>query len=331
MELVLAFLGVAAVILAVNVLERRGVPLEKRLLDWLMFAFNGLVLLTGLALLAAPEELLLASGQALPPMITDFDAFGWIVALMGAWGGLCSLAPFRRWLGRFLPLDPASAVQALALVFSGYLAGQTALALSQGGLAGLVQTAEPASIGLFVLSELALAAAAFLGAGLLVRRDWPGLFRRLGLTRPAPGQLLIGTALIPVLVVLQAVAALLYAQLNPSAAGAVEDLTGLLLENMDTVWEWLLLAVAAGVGEEILFRGALQPRFGLALTSVLFALVHVQYGFTAIQLFIVLLALILGLIRRHFNTTTAVYVHAGYNFILGLLALVAASFPELMP
>jgi hypothetical protein len=37
----------------------------------------------------------------------------------------------------------------------------------------------------------------------------------------------------------------------------------------------------------------------------------------------VLLAVILGLIRRRHNTTIAIFVHAGYNFTLGLLALLA--------
>ena len=37
----------------------------------------------------------------------------------------------------------------------------------------------------------------------------------------------------------------------------------------------ILLGIAAGVGEEWLFRGVLQPLLGLAATSVLFGLAHV--------------------------------------------------------
>ena len=36
----------------------------------------------------------------------------------------------------------------------------------------------------------------------------------------------------------------------------------------------LLLAVASGLGEELFFRGALQPRVGLILATVLFGAVH---------------------------------------------------------
>lgn len=35
------------------------------------------------------------------------------------------------------------------------------------------------------------------------------------------------------------------------------------------------LSAAAGIGEELLFRGALQPELGLVLASVLFGLVHI--------------------------------------------------------
>jgi hypothetical protein len=33
----------------------------------------------------------------------------------------------------------------------------------------------------------------------------------------------------------------------------------------------------------------------------------------------------LGVIRRESNTTVAIYVHAGYNFVLGMIALIAAN------
>jgi len=41
------------------------------------------------------------------------------------------------------------------------------------------------------------------------------------------------------------------------------------------LWAPPLLGIASGVGEEILFRGALQPMLGLIPTSLLFGLVHV--------------------------------------------------------
>jgi membrane protease YdiL (CAAX protease family) len=42
--------------------------------------------------------------------------------------------------------------------------------------------------------------------------------------------------------------------------------------------EICLLAIASGLGEEVLFRGALQPLLGYVLASILFGLVHTGPG-----------------------------------------------------
>jgi membrane protease YdiL (CAAX protease family) len=91
-------------------------------------------------------------------------------------------------------------------------------------------------------------------------------------------------------------------------------------------WHWLALAIGAGIGEEILFRGALQPVLGIWFTSLLFAVVHVQYGLlNPATLVLFLLALILGYIKQRHNTTVAILVHFGYNLVLALITLLAAT------
>jgi len=81
---------------------------------------------------------------------------------------------------------------------------------------------------------------------------------------------------------------------------------------------WVLLAVSAGVAEEILFRGALQPRLGLLLTSLLFTATHLQYGLSIVLAVILLGGLSLGLLRKHANTTTAILCHVTYDLLAGL-------------
>ena len=76
----------------------------------------------------------------------------------------------------------------------------------------------------------------------------------------------------------------------------------------------LLLGVSAGVGEEVLVRGALQPRTGLLWASLLFAAAHVQYTWFG-MLVIAMLGIALGLVRRYTNTTTAIVVHGVYDVI----------------
>ena len=76
----------------------------------------------------------------------------------------------------------------------------------------------------------------------------------------------------------------------------------------------LVLGLSAGVGEEVLVRGALQPRTGLLWASLLFAVAHVQYTWFG-MLVIALLGITLGLVRRHTNTTTAIVVHGVYDVV----------------
>lgn len=76
----------------------------------------------------------------------------------------------------------------------------------------------------------------------------------------------------------------------------------------------LLLGVSAGVGEEVLVRGALQPRTGLLWASLLFAAAHVQYTWFG-MLVIATLGITLGLVRRYSNTTTAIVVHGVYDVV----------------
>jgi hypothetical protein len=76
----------------------------------------------------------------------------------------------------------------------------------------------------------------------------------------------------------------------------------------------LLLGLSAGIGEEITMRGALQPMLGLFLTSLLFAVLHVQYSWFGIAI-IMMLGIVLGTIRLRAGTTTAMAVHTLYDVI----------------
>ena len=320
--IVVGLVFVGLIVLA-NVLVQRGRENEQRLFTVLLLLLNLPILLLGLFFVLVLPESLNRVFTELGAAISNPPSFGLVLILTAIWGIAACLAPVRRLLARVTALDPDSAVHTLALVSIGYLIGQGALALSQGGLTGLAQTAQPTSVALVAASELTFAVMALLGVGFLVRRRGRVLAQRLGLEMPQPLHWFIGLGWIGVLVVLQIVVGLSWMLLNPEQAELLESINTLLLAEFDTVWEWLILAIAAGVGEELLFRGALQPVFGLVATAVVFALVHVQYGLTPFTLFIVLLAIILGLIRRHYSTTIAIFVHVGYDFALGLLALLA--------
>jgi hypothetical protein len=83
---------------------------------------------------------------------------------------------------------------------------------------------------------------------------------------------------------------------------------------------WILTSgFAAGIGEETLFRGALLPRFVIILSAILFPLLHVHYGLSFDLLNPFVLGIILGYLRKRYNTTTTIIIHASYNMTIGLL------------
>jgi membrane protease YdiL (CAAX protease family) len=100
----------------------------------------------------------------------------------------------------------------------------------------------------------------------------------------------------------------------------VEPLVGELFRGVS----WLglaVVAIAAGVGEEILFRGALQPMAerwwgavaGLVLVSVLFGALHAASW--AYFVLATLVGFYLGWLAREFDDlTTPIFVHAAYDF-----------------
>ena len=324
LEIVFIGLGLFGLIILANLLvlwENRTLNL---LFQVLLFLLNVPIFGAGLVFLVLPpqflEQFFVLSGSP----FGNTQALGLILLLMAIWGFVVAIRPVRALLARLLPLDADSPVHALALLLTGYLVGNTALTLSQGGLDGLAESAEPVAIEFVVLSELLFAIVALFGVGFLIRRRGGRLLERLGLVAPQPLHWLAGFVLIGALVAFQAIAGLAWALLNPDQAEILETINSLLLQDVDTAWEWFILALAAGVGEELLFRGALQPVLGLGLTSVLFALIHIQYGITPFLLIVLILAVALGLVRRYFSTTIAIFVHVGYDFVLGLLVLLAS-------
>jgi membrane protease YdiL (CAAX protease family) len=94
----------------------------------------------------------------------------------------------------------------------------------------------------------------------------------------------------------------------------VGDITTNLFNDLVSPLAALAVSLSAGVGEELLFRGALQPRFGLVLTSLLFAVGHAHYGLSPATVEVFVIGLVLGLVRRRINTTTCIVIHAAIIF-----------------
>ncbi len=315
-------LPILLVMTVANLVTARGSRGARLTFNLLLFAANLLLLGAGLAWWLLPPGAVALPDTGL--QLLDQGLGSAALIGMGLWGMLVCLRPVRLVMGRALPaLDADSTVHTLALAAVGYLAGNAALSLGPGTLELLAQSGIQASLVDVLAQQLVFVLAAFVGVGLLIRRDNAALNERLGLLRPTAGQLWTGVRWMVFFVFLQGCIGVTWALLDPQQAQQLSGINETLLGNFDTVWEWFLLAAAAGLGEELLFRGALQPIFGIVPTSLIFAISHVQYGLSPATLTVFLLSVVLGIIRKRSSTTVAILVHGGYNFILGLLSLLA--------
>ena len=152
---------------------------------------------------------------------------------------------------------------------------------------------------------------AALGTGWGLRRDWRGVLQRLGLRLPTRHDWFAGLILGSLMSVGMIMAMVGLRSLGLDETSGARPLIVLLRDSLPAA---LLLAMLAGSGEEILFRGALQPVFGLGVSSLLFALIHVHYGFSPAILVLFLLGVGFGLVRIRYSTTAAIICHATYNF-----------------
>jgi membrane protease YdiL (CAAX protease family) len=159
----------------------------------------------------------------------------------------------------------------------------------------------------------AMAVAAGWGLG----RDWRAVTERLGLVRPTRGQLLIAPALAVGLVGAAHLVDLGTTQVWAAMGWARTDgeLVNRLLGFALTPVGALVTGVTAGLGEELVMRGLLQPRVGLLLANLVFTSVNgLQYGWDGvIQVFLIGLAF--GLIRRRTNTTTSALAHGVFDVV----------------
>lgn len=180
----------------------------------------------------------------------------------------------------------------------------------------------PATI---LLSETPFLVIAVLGVGAGVRRNLRQTISRLGYGPISIRQLGIVIAFVAAALLLASLADALFAYLQPDLYRRVGDLSDSLFSTkgvspLSAVSFALLLGIGAGLGEETLFRGALQPVLGILPASLLFASVHIQYGPSVLLGFVFLLALGFGLLRRYINTTASFLAHAAFNAMGVMLA-----------
>ncbi len=187
--------------------------------------------------------------------------------------------------------------------------------ITVGGLEGMAEAIEQS--GISVNSTLFDAAmwtvSAVLGVGFAIRRTGPQTLERLGLRIPTRDDiragLIAGGALVGVQIAFQSVWYALDPQAFADQTVAAQAMSGIIT----SLPLALMVSLGAAVGEEIIMRGALQPVFGVWLTSIFFVVLHTQYSFTPIMLLILIVGLVLARLRFRYSTSAAIIAHFVYN------------------
>jgi hypothetical protein len=237
--------------------------------------------------------------------------------LTGAVGLVVQVPPVARALRQVLPYDPENQVHVLALVLSIILVGtqlttqltSDVLATAAGGSA-----LTPTDL---VLQEIPFLLAAVLGVGWLTRRRPRQVLDRLGYRWPSWWQVVLACAVAGAFYAFGTGMDWLAQHLTPDLAHRVGAANDRLFGGLANPLGIATIAIVPGLCEEALFRGAMQPRLGLAWTAIVFTAVHTQYGLSLDAVAVLILAVGLGLLRRHTNTTTSTFCHIVYNGLVG--------------
>lgn len=282
---------------------------------------NLLVLLMG-ALVVVAGRLMAQSDVALPREIPPIDFASIGLALLGmGFLAFVPLIPFvRRLLARVISIDPDSLVHTTALVYAVYLAGNTVVSWPVINALAEDEALAQQFFGQFGLSDawlsgLIFAVMAVIGVGLFERRNWREVLERLKFGRLSRRQLAWAGGAVIFLLAVEVAISQAWQVLDPAGYERVGGLTDAFIGAFLSPVGALTVGLAAGIGEELLFRGALQPRFGLFLTTLLFTFAHAQYSLSPALIGIFVVGLGLGIVRNRANTTASILVHAGFNFL----------------
>jgi uncharacterized protein len=263
-----------------------------------------------------PGELILAVATA--ALAAAFSAL--LITVPNARHQLALLVERIEVVARY---DPLSVVHTTAAVLAmSLIAATLVLFILSGGLSAIAANLTQTGISIAepILTALLQIGAAVLGVGYMIRRAGREMLARLGLRSPTRDDLVYG--LVGGLGLF--LVAIIYAQFWQLVApqDLIEQQTiasDALAQSLNTLPLVLVASGSAAVGEEIFMRGAMQPVFGIWLTSAFFTMLHSQYLGTPTMLLILAVSVGLGFLRQRYSTTAAIIAHFVYNFIPLLL------------
>ena len=241
---------------------------------------------------------------------------GFIVTGVAAAGFV--FRPIRRDVAGFTAIDPDNPVHALALSLAMVFFGTQVTFIAFTDVLAADKAQPPLSIADLFLNELPFLILALAGVGLFMRRTLAQAIDRVGFVAPAWWQIVLAFAAAGGFFALASGSDALSHAVSPDVARNVDATTQHLFGQLSGPLGIAAVALIPGICEEVLFRGALQPRIGLVATALLFTSIHTQYGLSVDTLAIFLIAIGLGLIRKYANTTASCTCHVSYNLLAGV-------------
>jgi membrane protease YdiL (CAAX protease family) len=273
---------------------------------------GGLIALLGAADLAGAKVLTPATN---PDLQLALDI---TVMATGLAAAAIASRPVRERVARVLPIDPDNPVHALALALTVILLGIDVAVITFTDVLATAQSQPPLTITDLIFDETPFLVFALVGVGLFIRRELPDTARRLGLVLPAWWHVVIALAAAGAFYLFGRQVDVLSQSWTPGLSERVNAANNHVFGQL--VWPAGTLAIAfiPGLCEELLFRGALQPRIGLVPTALLFTSIHTQYALSLDTAAVLVIALGLGLLRKYTNTTTSCSCHISYNLLVGI-------------
>ena len=254
-------------------------------------------------------------------------------------GGIGFTAPlvksFRTLVSRHTQIDPKSPLHMSGMsIFFGVLGFLVATLLPSSeahhvatycppvctdGPTPQIEATESVGDVQLVAQLLAWVGLSYVIVGTRLRRTFTEANARLGLSWPTPRVIAIAVGFLFIAMIVNglggALTAIFQPETNDAIQNSLEELTGELQNPLGAV----LIGVSAGVGEELFFRGALQPRFGIVLTAICFALLHTNYGLSFVTLGVFGMGFVFGIQRKRYGTVSPMITHGLVNLIAVLV------------
>lgn len=174
---------------------------------------------------------------------------------------------------------------------------------------------------LFSYNFLGLIFLSICGTGIFLTRKPMEVLRRLGLVKPTWTQVLIGVVGIFVTFAYDWLWSFYtHSQDGLNYADKLSHYNEGTFTGGTSPGQALILASAtglcAGLGEETLIRGALQPVFGILPAAFMHGVLHGQFAHAPLLILQVFgWSTLMCIIRRYTNTTTTIITHVGFNFL----------------